>query len=194
MAKKELEILFDSKIRPKILNFFFQNLEGRFTLKELSKKLQQSSRTLKREIDKLLKIKIISKKKEKKETYYFVNLKWPYLEQLRSFIVNASPISLGDVKKILDRIPRVKILIISGCFLEDRKAPTDILIVGDNVPMLKISKAIKKIESETGKEIRWTVMNLNEFEYRFQINDRFLKDIFSQKYKIIVNKIKWKPR
>lgn len=193
MAKKELEILFDSKLRPKILNFFFQNPETKLTIKELSKKLQQSPRALKREIDKLLKIKLLSKKQEKKEAHYFLNLKWPYLEQLKSFIISASPISLGETKKILEKIPRVKILIISGCFLDERRAPADLLIVGDNVPMLKISKAVKKIESETGKELRWTVMNQREFEYRFQINDRFLKDIFSQKYKIIVNKIKWKP-
>lgn len=191
---KELEILFNSKIRPKILNLFFQNPQQNFTLKEVSKKLQQSPRTIKKEIEKLLKIKILSKKKEKKEIRYFLNQNWYLLEQLKSFIVSASPISLGEVKKTLKKIPRVKILFITGCFLDEKKAPSDILVVGDNVPMLKVSRAIRRIESNTGREIRWTVMNLKEFEYRYQINDRFLRDILSQKYKIIINKIKWHPK
>jgi predicted transcriptional regulator len=190
---KELEVLLNSKIMPRLLNLFFQNEEKSFTLKEVSKKLQKTPRTIKKEIEKLLKIKLLSKKKEKKEIRYFLNQSWPFFEQLKSFIVSASPISLGEIKKILERIPRVKILFISGCFLNEKKAPTDILIVGDNVPSLKASGAIRKIEGETGKEIRWTLMSLKEFEYRYQINDRFLRDLLFGKNKIVINKIKWRP-
>lgn len=188
---KELEILFDSKARPKVLNLFFQNPETAFSSKEVAKKSQIDSRVARKELERLRKIKLLLRKKQKKHFFYILNPKSPILEELRSLVMSTVPISFREVKKIFARVPRIKLLFVSGFFLEEKRSPVDVLIVGDNISRAKISKAIKNIESHTGKELRWTSMNLKEFNYRFQINDRFLNDILSRKNKIIINKIKW---
>lgn len=188
---KELEILLGSKSRPKVLNLFFQNKEAEFTSKEVAKKCQISSKAAKMELEKMQKIHLLLRKKQKKFVYYNLNLKFPFLPELRSMVISASPILFGEAKIVFKKVPRVKLLFLSGEFLKERKSPVDVLFVGDNISQNNISKAIKKIESDIGKELRWTAMNLKEFNYRFNINDRFLGDILSRKNKIIINKIRW---
>jgi hypothetical protein len=188
---KELEKLFDSKARPKVLNLFFQNPEAAFKSKEVAKKSQIDSRVARKEMEKMRKIKLLLRKKQKKQFFYSLNPKFPFLEELKSLVMSTAPISFREVKKIFARVPRIKLLFVSGSFVEEKRSPVDVLIVGDNISRSKISKAIKNIESYTGRDLRWTSMNLKEFNYRFHINDRFLNDILSHKNKIIINKIKW---
>lgn len=187
---KELENLFESKAKPRILNFFFQNPEKDFDAKEIAKKCNINIRVARKELDKLHKIKILLRRKQKKKTIYNINSKFPYLVELKTLILCASPVSSKDVERAFEKIPRIKLLLISGIFMQDKKPSTDILIAGDNIPRSKVLNAIKKIESNTGKEIQWTLMSQEEFDYRYKINDRFIKNIFNHRHKKIIDKLK----
>lgn len=187
---KELENLFDSKVKPRILNLFFQNPERNFNVKEVAKKCNINTRVAKRELEKLRKIKLLEREKQKKQIIYNINYHFPYLPELKSLVLSASPVSFKDVEKSFQKVPRIKLLLVSGFFLQDRKSSTDILIVGDNIPKSKVSNAIKKIESKMGKELQWTLMSQEEFDYRYKINDRFIKNIFNHRHKKIIDKLK----
>lgn len=188
---KELETLFDSKARPKILNLFFQNPEEVFSSKDVAKKCQITPTLAKKELEKLQKIRLLLRQKQKKFVLYNLNPKFPFLRELREMITSASPVSFEETKKVFKNIPRLKLMFVSGEFLKESRSPVDILLVGNNIPQSKISKAVQKVESEAGKDLRWASMNLKEFNYRSNINDRFLSDILTHKHKIILNKIKW---
>jgi len=49
-------------------------------------------------------------------------------------------------------------------------------------------KIIKKIEQIYGKEIRWCYMTKKEFDYRLQMHDKFLRDIFDFSHKVLIEK------
>lgn len=187
---KELENLFDSKARPRILNFFFQNPEKDFGAKEISKKCNLNIRIAKKELEKFYKIKLLLRQKQKKQTIYNINSKFPYLLELKTLILSASPVSSKDVEEAFGKIPRIKLLLVSGIFMQENKSSTDVLIAGDNIPRSKVLNAIKKIESSTGREIQWTLMSQEEFNYRYQISDRFIKNIFGHRHKKIIDKLK----
>lgn len=189
---RELEVLFNSKARPKILQLFFQNEEKVFCVRDVSKRCQVSRNIVKRELEKLMKINLLERKKQKKKNFYILNNKFLFFNELKAMILSAPIISLREIKKVFERIPKVKLLLVSGVLLQEKKSPVDILIIGDSLPTSRISKFIKRIESNIGKELQWTIMNQKEFEYRFQINDRFIKDIFSTRHKKIIEKIKIK--
>lgn len=189
---KELETLFNSKARPKILQLFFQNDDYFFTTKDVAKRCQVNRNIAKKEIEKLKKINLLEQKKQKKKKFYILNKKFPFLNELKAMLSSAPIISLREIKKVFEKIPRIKLFLASGVLLQEKKSPIDILVVGDNLPTSKISKAIRKIESNIGKELQWTLMTQKEFEYRFQINDRFLKDILNHRYKKIIEKLKIK--
>ncbi len=189
---KELEILFNSKSLPKVLQLFFQNQDHIFSAKEVAKRCQLNINTTKKELEKLKKINLLEQKKQKKQKYYLLNSKFSFLNELKAMVLSAPTFSLNEIKKSFERISKIKLLLVSGFFLQENKSPVDFLIVGDGVSGFKISKIIRKIESNTGKELRWGLMTEKEFDYRFQINDRFLRDILSHRHKKIIEKKKIK--
>lgn len=62
MTNQIFEELFGSKARVKILKFFFRNETGFFDLATIAKRVQERNSTVKKEIDRLLKVGFIQKK------------------------------------------------------------------------------------------------------------------------------------
>ncbi|MGB4254003.1 MAG: hypothetical protein WBJ22_02715 [Minisyncoccales bacterium] len=197
---EELEILFGSKIRPRILKLFFQNEGEIFDAREVAARCQINISTVKKELEKLKKINLLQKKtrKEKSKTisgssrskyFYGLNPKFSLFSELRALILAGPVVPLKDITILFKRESGVQLVVISGVLLKEEKAPVDVLIVSKKPKKAKLLKIIKKIESQAGKEIRWAMMTVEEFHYRFEINDRFLKDIFSHNHKKIIDKL-----
>ncbi len=197
---EELELLFGSKIRPRVLKLFFQNEGEFFDAKEIAKRCQVNINTVKKELDKLKKINLLQKKSHKEKTkviagspqskyFYGLNPKFSLLSELRGLILAGPVVPLKDITTIFKKEAGVQLVVISGVLLKEEKAPVDILIISKKPKKAKMLKLIKKIESQAGKEIRWALMTVEEFNYRFEINDRFLKDIFTHQHKKIIDKI-----
>ena len=148
---KELQILFESKAKPRILNLFFQNPEKFFETKEVAKRCNINSRVVKKELEKFKNIKLLERKRQKKQTIYSIDPRFPFLGELKAMVLSASPVSSKEIERVFQKIPRIKLLLASGAFLQEKKSPTDILIVGNNVTKSKVSAAIRKIESNTRK-------------------------------------------
>ena len=62
MHKQTLEGLFESKIRTKVLKFFFRNSPGNFMVKDLSSMLRENRAVVKRELENLASIGLLKRK------------------------------------------------------------------------------------------------------------------------------------
>jgi hypothetical protein len=62
----------------------------------------------------------------------------------------------------------------------------DVLIVGD-VNQSKADKFIAELEKAENKELAYTTMPLDTYQYRLQIKDRFITDILEAKKQVIIN-------
>ena len=100
---------------------------------------------------------------------------------------------LIERKKILSRLSsagKLKLVALSGIFLRvGEPGRVDILIVGEDMNHRKIDRALHAIESEMGKELQYTAMDSREFEYRFGMHDKFLRDIFDYPHEKLINKM-----
>ncbi len=187
---RELEVLFNSKTIPKILNLFFRNEQQSFEVKEVAKRCQIHPRIAKKELEKLRRINLFQRKKEKNKYFYLLNPKFSFLNELRTIIVHSSPLSLKELTSILKKIRGIKLAVVSGIFLKGKRpSGADLLIVGDRIQKSKVSRAIKRIESQMGKEINWCLMTTEEFKYRTEMNDKFLRDIFDFAHRKIIDKL-----
>lgn len=74
----------------------------------------------------------------------------------------------------------LKMLILSGHFTDDEKAPTDMLIVGD-VKERAITNLIEQYEHDHRVSFRYTFMKEQEFLDRRHIMDKFLFTLFESK-------------
>src|SRR3989344_4541911 len=100
--------------------------------------------------------------------------KFPYLQALSSFLINASPVKETDVLKRLSGVGKLKFVAIAGIFLKDFESRLDILVVGDKLKRRLLERAIRRLESEIGREIRFAVFSSNDFKYRLSVYDRLI--------------------
>lgn len=81
---------------------------------------------------------------------------------------------------------RIDLAILTGQFTRDEQSGVDVLIIGD-VNRAKVEHFIDELEKSEKKELRYTVMPLDNFEYRRQINDRFIVGVLAAKKQVIIN-------
>lgn len=62
MYKQTLEGLFESKIRAKVLKFFFRNTPGNFTVKDVVSTLRENRLLIKKELENLVSIGLLKRK------------------------------------------------------------------------------------------------------------------------------------
>lgn len=186
---KVLESLLQSKARARILKLFFQNERESFTRREVANKIQCSFDAVERELEKLREMKILQKSKHKGKNIYYLNKNFVLYGELKSLVLRASPFSIKELSQIFRKISGLRLVVVSGVFFQEERVPIDILLVGNRIPKQKISSTIKKIEANVGKEIRWSLMSSEEFNYRAEIHDKFLKDVFDHPHKKVVDKI-----
>lgn len=78
-------------------------------------------------------------------------------------------------------------MLYSGAFTRDEHAPVDVMIVGD-VPIARAEAAVAELEKQEGKELRYAVMELEEWVYRKQVNDKFWLQVIDSKNLVILDK------
>ena len=95
----------------------------------------------------------------------------------------------NEVVKKLSRYGKIKLIIITGIFIQDPDSRVDLLIVGDEIKEGQMSKAISVMESEIGKQIRYSIFKTDDFKYRMGIYDKLVRDILDYPHEVIYDKI-----
>ncbi len=184
-----LESLFGSKSRSRILRFFVLNPGKEITIKELKERMRIDGRRIRADINMLLRIGFLKQTTRQKVKYYMLDESFPYYVELRNLFIKANTYPQCKELKKINEAGRVKLILVSGIFLNYDKSRLDILIVCDDMSRTKLAKAIEAIEAEVGKEVRYMAMSTDELMYRLDMMDRFLIEVLSSPHDIIVNKI-----
>ncbi|MEK7600573.1 MAG: hypothetical protein AAB463_01250 [Patescibacteria group bacterium] len=128
---------------------------------------------------------------------YVVNKEFAFFNELHSLILKPSPAERGELMRRIASLGRVKLAVISGVFLNtpdqtaliDTNAPTDLFLVADDYSKQKLSAFLKALESEVGKEIKFGIMDREEFMYRFGMFDRFVRVLLEGPHEKLINKL-----
>lgn len=202
-----LEKIFGSEAKVKIMRLFLFNPNVPFDLAEtvrrskitpqaaqLNLRLLQNARLIKRKIffkevkkagDKGHK-SVISKKRTRG---WILNENFTHLGSLQNFLIQASPLQDRVISQRFARTGKVKLLIISGVFLQEKDSRVDILIVGDDLRRGAIESAVKDIEAELGKDLAYSVFDTKDFQYRLGIYDKLIRDILDYPHRKLVNRL-----
>lgn len=195
-----LEHLFGSKTRVKLLKLFFQSPEKTFFVRELARELETQINAVRRELQLLmdsgliLEAEDLSRKDMHKagsalRKYYRLNLDAQLYPELFALIMKSQVV---DEQQFLQTIEQkggdIQIMLLTGLFVGDYGAPSDLLIVGELKDHV-IARLIEDYEKESGRSIRYTLMNTDEFTDRRHIMDKFLFSLFEGKNVKLVNKL-----
>ncbi|MDD2730564.1 MAG: hypothetical protein PHW33_00350 [Candidatus Portnoybacteria bacterium] len=199
MSEQILEHLFDSPAKVKLLKLFLRNPSRFFLFSEIISKAQIGSRVVKKQIKGLLSIDFLRQKKVKANRkkgikgglYFGVNPMFDFYSELSSLILKSSPTSKEKMLRRIMRLGRIKMALISGVFLNTENSRVDLFLVGDDISSAKLQRFLADMEAEVGKEIEYAAMNIKEFDYRFHMFDRFVRDILEKPNEKLVNRLKF---
>ena len=121
-----------------------------------------------------------------------LDLNFIYLPALERFFVDTATVDTVTFLKKLRKGGAPKLVIVSGFFMGDTDEShdrLDLLVVGDALNEKKMLPAIKDIEAEMGKEVRYAIFSTPDFKYRLDIRDRLVRDILDYPHKIIIDRI-----
>lgn len=176
-----IEHLFGSKTRVKMLRLFLRDFEKSLYVREITRLIDSQINAVRRELLNLIRAGVLEEAenvKDGKLKYYRLRKACPFLEEIKSILFKSQLV--GDdsfVEEIKTKVGNVMYFVLCGFFVNDDKAPTDILIAGAVDPD-RIKRIVNRFEKEVGRNIRYTVFNSREFKERKQLMDKFLYQIF----------------
>jgi len=81
------------------------------------------------------------------------------------------------------------LLVLAGIFAGNMDARLDMLLVGDRINERRIRTSMRRLEADMGREIRYTMLSVQDFRYRLNISDRLTRDIFDYPHRIVLDKL-----
>jgi len=190
MSKEILEKLFDSPVKVKLLKLFLRNPDQFLTLSKVRKRTKSDLSACRSQIIKLESIKFLKSRVKSKKKEYTVNPAFDFYKELSTLVLKSSPASKKKILKRIRGLGKINLAVLSGVFMNTDIARVDLLIVGDGIKNSKLSSFFKDLEAEIGKEIDYVVLSTKDFKYRFDMFDRFIRDVLEKPHEKLINKLR----
>jgi len=177
-----LKQLFSSEIRIKLLTLFFANPEARFFLREIQRLIGKDVAGIKRELDNLVSIGLLSFEKAGNLKYYLLNQNFPLFDELKSIIFKTTGVE-GVLKGALQKLSGLDLAFIYGSYAKGKeKASSDIdlFLIGE-VNISKLNVIISSLEEKLKREINYIVYRRKEYEKKKQEKDGFIIELLKGK-------------
>jgi len=195
-----LEHLFGSRTRIKLLSLFLKSPEERLYVREITRRVDTQINAVRRELSNLLKLGLIvevggleeeegKKQPGVKKKFYTVNRDFKLLSELTALVMRARVLLEGQLDQEIIKLGDVKYLAFLGSFIGEADAPVDLFIVGEIDPK-RLEKLVRENEEGVGFEINFSLMALDEFQYRKDMTDKFLYAILEDPKSIVVDTLR----
>ncbi len=181
--------LFGSFVRLKLLRLFLFNDDMSFTVSESAFRTKAAKDAVRKEVKALLAAGVLRKKAGKGEIQYAANPRFSYYSALQTFIRSTTNLGDADIVNLLKKAGTVRLVALSGLFTGAVETKADILVVADKLDDKALDSAIRSLEAEFGRELRFTAFSTEDFSYRRGVYDRLLRDIFDFPHRILLDKI-----
>lgn len=175
-----------------MMRMFLLNPDKVFSVRDIVERVKSNHSKVRRELATLEKIDLIKRRaSQKSRTGYgfIVNRQFPYLNPLEVFLVNSEPLQSKDLVKRFGKVGSMKLIIVSGVFMQDPESRVDMLIVGDNVKRANLENTVKTLESEIGKELKYAYFTTEDFKYRVSMFDKLTRDILDYPHRKVLDKL-----
>ena len=197
--------LFGSTARVKILKLFLLNPDSSYYIRQISRHLNLQLSAVRRELENLETLELLESRQgsemeegmmddekgnKNDRKYYQANRQFVLFNEIRELIIKAQILCEKDFTDKLKKLGTIKLLILSGLFINEKQAPVDMLIVG-NFDKNKVAKLVKTLEDELVNEVNYTVLSEEDFHYRRQVTDVFLYSVLEGKKIVVIDEGKY---
>ncbi len=200
---KILEKLFGSAGKVKIMRLFLFNPKRIYEESEVAERAKVNFKVTKKELALLGKMGLLKRKggfkiipgklgkkdNQKKFSGWILNESFAYLIPLQNLLINLSTIKDEYIIQQIQTSGKIRLIVLSGIFIQDPGSRVDILVVGDKLKKKKLEGIVEGLEAEIGKELRYGAFETSDFKYRTDMYDKLIRDILDYPHKKILNKL-----
>jgi predicted transcriptional regulator len=192
--------------RVKIMRFFLHHEDDIASLHDVSEKTKVKSIAVRKELTSLISLGFIEKKKAKtvvssgegkkfssrvKEVSGFkLNQEFPHNKALKELLFDFESVDKKELASRFKLVGRIKLFVVAGVFIGEEKSRLDILIVGESIKRPKAEKVFEGLSAEMGRDVIYSIMDVEEYEYRVKMYDKFVRDILDMPHETVIDKIK----
>ena len=176
-----------SKVRQRLLSYFFTNPRARNHVRDLAQRLDLDPSNLSKELARLERERLLHSEVSGRQKYFQLNQKHPLHKELRGIItktIGVAPL----LTECLARIGGLKEAFLYGSFArnqEDAASDVDLLVIG-KPDEAELAEAMDKLERQIGREINYTVLTAAELRQRLSRKDAFLENIWHNKRVLLI--------
>ncbi len=180
--------IITSKVRIKILELFFGNPQEMYHVRGVVRETGEEINAVRRELLKLEADGVVKKEARGNRIYFWVNPDHSLYGDLISMVAKTTGLGAHVITN-KSKLGKPSFVMFSGRFAR-RKArkkedDVDMLVVGD-ITLPELASLVRAEESKRKKEINYTVMSREEFDFRKKRRDPFLLGILSKSRIMII--------
>ncbi len=176
-----LKELFISKTRVKLLETLLQEPGKIYYVRELTRIIGEQINAVRAELSRMEKVGMVFSEVRANRKYYGFRVDYVYFDELLRLVVKSTGLGGSLIKEKL-KLGRVKYAAISGAFVRGKESgpnDVDLLVIG-SIVLPQLSQIVRATESRLGREINYTVMTEEEFNFRRDRRDPFILSLLSK--------------
>lgn len=171
-----------SKLRGKLLKYYFMHPQEKFYLRQLEKLLGLPIGNIRRELNHLEMMGLFSSEKIGNLLYYSLNKRYSLYKEIKSIVFKT--LGMGDTfRQHLKKIKGIEYAFIYGSFAkgeETGSSDIDFMAIG-NISQEQLLRAIHKIEEGLGREINPMSYSLEELKGKIKKKNYFILNVLREK-------------
>lgn len=173
-----LKDLIISRVRVKILQLFFLSPGKIFHVREIVRRTEEEINAVRRELSHLEKTGLMSKEQRANRLFYALRRDYHLYYDLLDLIIKTAGLG-GEIVKAKIKLGKIKFVMVSGKYargVAHNSNEIDLLVVG-RIVLAELSQLIRNEEARREREINYTVMTEEEFNFRKKRRDPFVIEI-----------------
>jgi predicted transcriptional regulator with HTH domain/predicted nucleotidyltransferase len=176
--------LTKSKVRRKILAYFFSNIEQELYLREIARILDEDPGNLSKELSKMEKEHLFSFRLKGNQKYYSLNKEYPLFNEIKSVVFKTIGIE-GLLRDLVAHSAGVNVAFIYGSYAnstENTYSDIDLCLIIDNNIFNDDTfiAEINKIEKAILRDIEYIYYSEDEWNKKIKLQDSFILNLISQ--------------
>ncbi|MBI2009564.1 MAG: hypothetical protein HYS86_00145 [Candidatus Chisholmbacteria bacterium] len=167
-----------SRVRSKLLKVFLDKPEEMYYVRELTRLVGEEINAVRRELQRLSIKGMLKSENRGNRVYYFFRKDYLFYPELLALVAKTTGLG-GAIVKNKARLGKINFACLSGKFVRHRPREgdeVDLLVVG-TVVMPELAALVRAEESRREKEVNYTVMSKDEFDFRKRRRDPFVVGI-----------------
>ncbi len=173
--------IIGSKSRVKLMTLFLLSPGERFYVRELVRKTGENINSVRRELQRLERVGLLTSEREGNMKYYEVNREAPIYEELKRIFLKTEGVG-KVIEDNLAKLGDIRAAFIYGSFARGEErlgSDIDVVIVGE-VEEEKLIELVSEVEGRIGRQINYVLFTPEEFESRKKKKDLFVTNVLME--------------